>query len=272
MGTDGTILVPPRRLGALLRQARLDAGRELADLAADCDLTVVDLDDLEHGRLTVDDVLLARLIELYGVEDATLVPERSELVIDLDEGRIAVHGTDDPDTRVPGEAVAPDLVLARYLALVYRLRDIPLGTAVPLRDVDLAVLAAALELPSDDVQARLRRLMGNDQTVERDHRRIRRRLLLPLVGVVIAVTGVGTLLLVAAGDRAGQAPATTTAVDTGAAREAGPSTPAVTVPAVSPSIGDAAVVEAPAVAPTGASPATVPTEIGDAAVQDGPPG
>jgi transcriptional regulator with XRE-family HTH domain len=257
MGTDGTILIPPRRLGALLREARLGAGRDLAELAADCDLTVVDLDDLEQGRVTIDDVLLARLVELYGVEDASLVPERSKLVIDLDEGRIAVHDAADPelvgpdgpgsDGTIPHEIVAPDLVLARYLALVYRLRDLPLGTSVPLRDVDLAVLAAALELPSADVESRLERLMADEEAVGRDQRRISRRLLLPLVGVVIAVTSVGAVLLVSADDPDPAPPAATTAVVTPAA----------------PSIGDAVVVEAPT---------SVPTEIGDAAVQDGPPG
>ena len=82
MQTETGTLVPPRRLGTLLRQARIAAGLELEELAArERELTVVDLDDLEHGRRIVDDTLLSRLVALYGVEDAGLLPSRSQLVI-----------------------------------------------------------------------------------------------------------------------------------------------------------------------------------------------
>ncbi len=186
-------LVPPRRLGALLRQARVAAGMDLIDLAGATPLSVVDLDDLEHGRRMVDDDVLRDLIQLYGVEDAGIVPERSQLVIDLDEGRIAVNRADINIDEVTG----PDAVLARYLALVYRLRDLPLGTPIPLRDVDLEILSTALHLETVEVETRLRRLMADEDEVALDQKRIRRRLLLPLVGVVIAASSAGVLVLVA---------------------------------------------------------------------------
>ena len=193
METDLTTLVPPRRLGALLRQARVAAGLDLEALAARTELTVVDLDDLEQGRRVVDDQLLEELVRLYGVADAGLMPARARLVIDLDENHIAI---DQADIGVGGIS-GPDAVLARYLALVYRLRDLPLGMAIPLRDVDLEVLSVSLQIDAGEVETRLKRLMVEEDEVARDQKRIRRRLLLPLVGVVIAASSAGVLVLVA---------------------------------------------------------------------------
>jgi len=188
-----TTLVPPRRLGTLLRQARVTAGWDLADLTTGSGLSVVELDDVEHGRHELDEATLTALIATYGVDSAGLVPARSQLVIDLDEGRIAVNQSDvDID-----DSYGPDAILTRYLALVYRLRDLPLGTALQLRDVDVEVLSSSLSLASNDIEQRLGRLMSSTNDIESDQRRIRRQLLLPLVGVVIAATGVGTLILVA---------------------------------------------------------------------------
>jgi transcriptional regulator with XRE-family HTH domain len=192
MRTDTATLVPPRRLGSLLRESRVAAGRSLEALAT-ARLTVVDLDDIEHGRRLVDDLLLEQLVELYGVEGSDLVPERSRLVIDLDEGRVAI---DEADLGA-GELAGPDAVLARYLALVYHLRELPIGSPIALRDLDLDVLSSALELGTDEVSSRLQSLMEDEDVIARDQRRIRRRLLLPLVGVVIAAVSGGALLLVA---------------------------------------------------------------------------
>ncbi|MDW3218532.1 MAG: helix-turn-helix domain-containing protein [Acidimicrobiales bacterium] len=191
-----TSLVPPRRLGGLLREARVAAGLELDDLIEGTALSVVELDDIEHGRRDLDEGMLHTLVHIYGVQDADLVPARSQLVIDLDEGRIGVNHTDLDVDPLSG----PDAVLARYLALVYRLRGLRIGASLPLRDVDLEVLATALELEAEDVETRLHRLIGDEATIEQDQRRIRRQLLLPLVGVVIAATAVGTLVLVAEGE------------------------------------------------------------------------
>jgi len=194
MQTETGTLVPPRRLGALLRDARVAAGLELEELAARADgLTVVDLEDVEHGRRVVDDAMLDLLASLYGVAGLSLVPPRAQLVIDLDDGRIAIE---DADVSTDG-ATGPDAVLARYLALVYRLRDLPVGTPIGIRDVDVDVLATALEIGAGDVEARLRHLIEDADAVAHDQRRIRNRLVMPVVGVVIATCSTGLLLLVA---------------------------------------------------------------------------
>jgi transcriptional regulator with XRE-family HTH domain len=225
--TTTTSLVPPRRLGALLRQARLTSGRELGELASGSGLSLVELDDVEHGRRELDEPTLAALVDAYGIVGAGLVPERSQLVIDLDEGRIAVDRTDvDVDP-----SFGPDAILTRYLALVYRLREMSVGTPLQLRDVDLDVLSAALSLAADDVDVRLHRLMDSGSDVAADQRRIRRQLLLPLVGV--AATGLGTLVLVADRDTP-PAPAVGVSTELGAARI---STPAVEVAPVPTELG-----------------------------------
>lgn len=233
--TPTTSLVPPRRLGALLRDARETAGWELTDLTAGTGLSVVELDDIEHGRRRLDEATLAALVGAYGIEGAGLVPARSQLVIDLDEGRISVHHAEvDVDT-----SHGPDAVLTRYLALVYRLRSMRLGTPLPLRDVDLEVLSASLLLDADDIETRLRRLMDGQTQVERDQARIRRQLLLPLVGIVIAAAGVGTLVLVA--DETDRPASPTAEVDVGAAQIASPAIEEA--PVVEADIGNGGAVE-----------------------------
>ncbi len=247
MERDVGTLVPPRRLGNLLRQARVAAGLDLNDLTAHTVLTAVDLADLEHGRRLVDDELLDELVKLYGVEDAGLVPERSELIIDLDEGRIAVARTD----IAVGEMSGPDAILARYLALVYRLRDLPIGSPIGLRDVDLDVLSAALRLETAEIEGRLERLMAEEDEIEKDQRRIRRRIVLPLVGVVIAATASGVLVLVAE-NQSEPKTATTSAVVVDTELDVGTAAIAAE-PAVETDLGNGAAV---AVAPT------VETDIG----------
>lgn len=243
MESDADTLVPPRRLGNLLRQARVAAGLNLADLTVHTDLTTVDLDDLEHGRRLVDDALLDELIRLYGVEDAGLVPERSQLIIDLDEGRIAVARSD----IAVGEMSGPDAILARYLALVYRLRELPIGSPIGLRDIDMDVLSTALKLETTDIEGRLKRLMANEDEIEKDQRRIRRRLLLPLVGVVIAATASGVLVLVAENNTEPEV-TTSTAVMIDADTDVGTAAVAAATTVETDLGNGAATVEAPAVA------------------------
>jgi transcriptional regulator with XRE-family HTH domain len=232
-----TNLVPAHRLGTLLRRARVGAGLDLADLSGAAGLSVTDLDDIEHGRRRLDDSVVQSLVSAYGIEDAGLVPERSRLVIDLDEARIAVDHVDlDLDV-----ATGPDAILARYLSLVYRLRDLPIGSPLQLRDVDLDVLAVALELAAGDVDARLRRLMEDESDVARDQRRIRRQLLMPLVGIVVAATTLGTVLLVTEDDPASVPTATVEVADLGTPRIA---TAAVRdAPAVATDLGNGAAIE-----------------------------
>src|SRR5689334_546153 len=87
-------LAPPRRLGALLAQARVESGQSLADISARSseEWPVARLEAVERGGVEFDDRQLAGVANLYGVDVATIVPPRSQLVVDLDEGILRVDG------------------------------------------------------------------------------------------------------------------------------------------------------------------------------------
>ncbi len=187
-------LVPPRRLGALLIDARSTADLSLSELAdrSSGRFSVDDLAAIEAGERDLFDADLRAIAAVYDVDAGDLVPERSRLVIDLDERRIAAG-----PHQQPIKAPTADEVLATYLSLVYMMRNSTPGTPLPLRQTDVDVLSRALEIASIDVETRLVDLMGDpDRIVSRRQSIWRSRFLLPVAGVVVAVTAVGTLVLV----------------------------------------------------------------------------
>jgi transcriptional regulator with XRE-family HTH domain len=194
-------LVPTWRLGALLHDARERDGRTLAELAAASDrFDASGLADLEAGARPLTDDDLQHVVDLYGVDPDDLVPGRSDLVVDLDQNRLATAGHSQP---LAGTAPTADEVLASYLSLVYTLRSTTPGTRVPLRDADLDVLARALALATPEVEHRLEDLMAHP-TAELHHqsRLLRARVLVPAAGVLLAVTVAGALVVWARSDDA----------------------------------------------------------------------
>jgi len=100
-------------------------------------------------------------------------------------GALAAHVVD----------VQPNDVLAKYLALVYELRGLQAGAALKIRDLDLDVLANALALRPRDVQQRLHTLMrGDSEPIDGARRRLRARVVVPMAGILVAMTAVGALL------------------------------------------------------------------------------
>ncbi len=228
--TDSTALVAPLRLGHLLVEAREALGATLEELAERSGrFSRNQLDDAEHGRLALDDPTIEALIAAYGIEPGTLVPDRARLVIDLDEGRLAIEAGDASVDEIElDDAPSVDEVLSRYLGLVYAIRDLPIGSFIKLRDLDLQVLGAALQLQEAEVQRRLLSLIDNaSPDVQRSESLFRRRLLVPVAGVLLGVTAVGSIVLVQGGDD--------------------PVPPATSAPVVE--IGGAATVERPAANP-----------------------
>jgi transcriptional regulator with XRE-family HTH domain len=250
MQTELATLVPARRLGSLLREARIAKGLGLEDIAAHHpEFTVVDIDDLELGRRSLNDSQLKKIISAYGLDEANLLPTRSKLVIDLDEGRMAVEESEVSTDGLSG----PDEILARYLAFVYHLRNMPVGSPIPLRDVDLEVLSTALEIETIDIEERLKRLMTDEEAIAKSQQRFRGRVLLPLAGVVLAACSAGVLVFVASSNDAVQPNATSTQTDV--------SMPAIAAPSVVTDIGTGgAVVIA----------ASVETQLGSAVVAVNP--
>jgi transcriptional regulator with XRE-family HTH domain len=235
------LLVPPVRLGRLLGAAREAQGESYDDLVRRCGLAF-DQDffaRVEQGRAELDEPLVRWITELYGVSAGELVPARSRLVIDLAERQVAIG-----ERRVPLSGETPEQILVNYLALVYSLRGLPAGRPIPLRKVDLQVLADALEMSSRSVNRSLGRIMSADAEAVRGHvRGLRRRVVVPVAGILVGVTTVGGLLLVGAPDAFAAGPAVVS-----------PGAPVVgaTVDDSSVRIGDAVVLERSSVADTGA--------------------
>ncbi len=265
-------LVPPRRLGSLLSEARVSRGYSLEDAASRLGgrLSSVALLEAETGHRRLEDRDLAAVAELYGIETSDLVPARSELVIDLNEGMISAGA--EARISVVADPEEREQVLARYLTLVYSMRRTPPGTSIPLRVGDLVVLADTLGITVEEVSAELRSMMTPEaaaaRLVERRHRGLRGRVLVPAIGVVVAVTAVGTLILVPQ--------STTASADAGTRTGAAVAGAGAVAPA--PNIGDAVVVERN---PDGTEGEVVPAgapapDIGDAVVvernPDGSPG
>ena len=194
MTTAPLALVPTWRLGSLLHDARERDGRTLDELSAASDrFDASGLADLEAGARPLTDDDLQHVVALYGVDPDALVPGRSDLVVDLDQNRLATAGHSQP---LAGTAPTADEVLASYLSLVYTLRSTTPGTRVPLRDADLDVLARALALATPEVEHRLEGLMASP-TVElkEQSRLLRARVLVPAAGVLLAVTVAGALIV-----------------------------------------------------------------------------
>lgn len=188
-------LVPPRRLGALLSEARSARGLTLEDVAGRSAGTfgLARLASVERGTVRVSDDEIARLAAMYGLAATRIVPARSKLIVDLDEGLLTVDGRNEATVEVPGR----EEVLTRYLAMVHSMRQIPPGTPVPLRLDDLDVLGRALHTGADQLRADLEALMeDSDHTVGARFGGLKAKVLLPAAGILVAFCGVGALVLV----------------------------------------------------------------------------
>ena len=187
-------LVPPRRLGALLSDARAGRGATLEELAEASGgaFSSARLSSIETGCVTLDDAQLRALASLYGMDTTALVPSRSQLTVDLSEGVVNVDGrrTDLPPAAGRGQ------VLNSYLSLVYSMREVQQGAKITLRAEDLDVLGRVLDLGPSTVEADLLALMRDvDNSPSWRERILAPRVLLPAAGILVAFCAVGALLM-----------------------------------------------------------------------------
>jgi hypothetical protein len=180
------------------------AGRSLEEIAANAsDLDIAELRAIEASQVELDDAQLAHVAAAYGLKSASIVPPRSKLIIDTDEGILRVDGR--RGTTGIGDGEDRSVVLARYLALVCSMRGVKAGTTLPLRLDDLDVLGKALRVDRDLVTADLEALMSNPaDAVGWRQRMLRRKVLLPAAGILVTFCGAAALLMV---DSAGAEPA-----------------------------------------------------------------
>jgi transcriptional regulator with XRE-family HTH domain len=187
------VLVPPVRLGRLLAETREAAGESLEELAHRSAMLAdaAFLDAIESGRAELDEPTVRWVTALYGVRSEQLVPQRARLIIDLTEGTVGAG-----ELQLRFEEPTQHQVLVNYLALVYAMRNVSVGTPIPMRKEDVHILGEALQQRSRVLEADLRQLMlGAVPHVEGRSRTFRRRLVVPLAGVFVAATAMGGLLL-----------------------------------------------------------------------------
>lgn len=195
-GTDTLSLVPPRRLGQLLVEHRTSSGLSVAEIAERASILPDErsVEDLEAGLHRLTDDELTAVTSAYGVELGTLVPQRSELIVDLDSRTLSVG--DHRVTFAGPRSRLSDELLTHYLALVRALRSLPADAEVVLRQRDMGALSAALVQPPDDIRSRLHELMDGQPLELRDRaRRLAGRPLVPALGVLVGVTSIGALIL-----------------------------------------------------------------------------
>ncbi len=202
-------VLPPARLGDVLARHRSEASRSLADVASGSDFSAHDLEAVERGDLALDQDRLERVVEAYGLSPEDLLPERNEVVVDMDLGQLRVA---ERTAALDAGAPSADQVLGAYLSLVYALRSTVPGTPLVLRQDDVTVLARALRLAEPEVESRLVGLMDEPSPeVESLHRSLRRRLAVPVIGAAVVVVGVvGLVLVVQSDDDTPSAPVPTT--------------------------------------------------------------
>lgn len=188
------LLVPPSRLASFLVRSRTDRQLTLSDieLRAGGAFSLGELRQIEAGQLALRDPDLRVLAAAYDIDLSTVVPCRAALVIDRAEGHVAVGD-------VVGKFKPHDddrKIMIRYLALVYQIRNAQPGNPISSRDDDLAVLATVFGTTAADVRTELEQLM----TVAVPEIRflygaLRNRLIVPALGILVALTTVGGLLL-----------------------------------------------------------------------------
>jgi hypothetical protein len=194
VGSGASTVVPANRLGQLLAEARLSGGADLEDLAGLSDFTVGELSDFEAGHRVLNDRLVSQLTSLYEIDCGPIIPQRAELTIDLTDNMVSAAGH-----ALPLESAAHEHVLERYLSLVYVLRNRQPGSTVPLRDEDVAILAASLAEREELIEEQLLLAMYQDrQSVRGLTRWFRQRLWVPGAGALVGAVSIGTLVMVSA--------------------------------------------------------------------------
>ena len=203
-------IVPPGRMGQLLAAARIHAGRSLEEVATRVPLAMEDLLALEAGHLVLDEDQLVLVLDGYGLTLDQLVPTRRQILLDLDSGELSIG---DEVAHLDADPPATDDVLGAYLALVCSLRQVPTGTPVVIRDLDVHVLSRALHVPEVEVERRLQRLMDHPtEAVGPIAAVFRSKFALPIVGVVVVATAVGAVLVLRVDDPPATPPTVTRTV------------------------------------------------------------
>ncbi len=151
-----------------------------------------DLRQIEAGSVTLSENDLRTVAHLYNIDLGMVTPGRSTLEIDRSEGLLIVGAStkrflpDDDDRKI----------MLRYLALVYKMRDTKPGKPLGPRDNDLFVLAEVFGCSVLDVRQQFDLLSTTAvREIQSFHGSLGWRKILPGLGVLVAITASGGLLL-----------------------------------------------------------------------------
>lgn len=176
--------MPPERLGSLLRAARKRRGWSRKHAAAKAGTTPACLRAYERGEKTIPIELCTKLAACYGDDLLAHVPARTPELVD-DALDASEHGD----------------VIETYARLVRRVRRCKPGEPIELRTSDVAAIAAALGLTSDELETRIAAALGCTREEARALHRglLRRRVILPVAGLAAGVVAFGGIAYAASG-------------------------------------------------------------------------
>lgn len=193
-----TSLIPPNRFGALLIGSRMQRDLTLVDVARASGgrFTPKMLEDIERGRIGIDDATAKLIAEIYELHDDRTDSSDNRLVLDLPKGIVGVG-----NQALTFDEPTADAALERYVSLLYVMREERPGRRLVLRDADLDVLSVSLDRTQERLAEELWSLMGDSATEERTSR-LSRRLMFTSAGLLLAVSGGGASLVLLGGDQA----------------------------------------------------------------------
>jgi len=186
-------LVPKRRLGALLAERRELYGYSVAEMAlrSTGKFSEHELESIELGDSELDDADIEALGLLYEFNSKPPSKQRSHLII-ADEETVPVSVSADAF-----DSTLVTSVLQRYVALLYLLRNLPVGEPLRLRGDDTTMLAQAFRREEDAIIADVERIVSDDTALVAEQAdRMRRRLVVPAAGLLVGPTPAGMLVLV----------------------------------------------------------------------------
>jgi hypothetical protein len=182
-------LISMRRLGAALTAQRAARDLSVTGLARQSEgwWRPDELIDIEKGALVLCDREVVAVCRLYGLSGRDVLPaDTAELVLD----RSGSFDLTDATGVEPQGYV--DVVLARVAALATII-----GFSAGARDRDLGVLSESLTLSAETVADQLdRQMVAHRDEVDRQVESLSSRMVVPAIGVLVAETSAGSLLVV----------------------------------------------------------------------------
>jgi transcriptional regulator with XRE-family HTH domain len=199
-------LAPPR-LGTLLRGARKAHGLSRREVAHRVGASPAELRRYERGEDPVPPSLVAELAECYGSALTDQLATRAP--IEIDDHRMVVG--DEVGTLV---GASDGELLGKYVQLVSRVRQSRPGEPIALRADDVVALSAAIGQDPMHVESRIVELLGCTpyEAKSLHAEMLRRKLVVPVAGLVAGLAIVGSVGLASASNPApanGPAPAET---------------------------------------------------------------